>query len=125
MSKKIIINVDSKTLEATLNETKTSDLFYSKLPLTLTMDRWGGEYYGDCGIDGVNSDKTKVEMEPGELAIWPQGMALCIFFDKTPASVDDKPRAISPVFPIGKIEGDLSFLKNMGHSIEVLIDKVE
>ena len=89
------------------------------------MDRWGGEYYGDCGIDGVNSDKTKVEMEPGELAIWPQGMALCIFFDKTPASVDDKPRAISPVFPIGKIEGDLSFLKNMGHSIEVLIDKVE
>ncbi len=125
MGKKIIIKVDSKTLEATLNETKTSDFFYSKLPLKLTMDRWGGEYYGDCGIDGVNSDKTKVEMEAGELAIWPQGMALCIFFDKTPASIDDKPIAISSVFPIGKVEGDFSFLKNMGHSIKVSIDKVE
>jgi len=125
LGKTITIHVDSKRLKAVLNDTKTAELFYSRLPLTLRMDRWGGEYYGDCGIDGVNSDSTKVEMENGELAIWPQGMALCIFFDTTPSSIDEKPRAISPVFPIGKINGDLTFLKDMGHNIEVLIEKDE
>ena len=125
MDKSITIQIDSKTLKATLNNSKTGDLFYSKLPMKLTMDRWGGEYYGDCGMDGLNSDKTKVDMESGELAIWPQGMSLCIFFDTTPSSTDEKPRAISPVFPIGKINGDISFLKDMGHNKELSIDKAE
>ena len=63
-------------------------------------------------------------MEVGELAIWPDGNALCIFFGPTPASTDEKPKAISPVNPIGMIEGDVSFLKGLSHSVEVEIEKI-
>jgi hypothetical protein len=61
-------------------------------------------------------------MEVGELAIWPQGRALCIFFGPTPASINEEPRAISPVNPIGKIEGDVKLLKKLPASIHVQVD---
>ena len=47
-------------------------------------------------------------MEVGEVAYWPPGQALCIFFGPTPASVGDEPRAASPVNPLGSIDGERS-----------------
>jgi hypothetical protein len=88
------------------------------------MQRWGDEYYGDCGIQVKRAEDARAEMEVGELAIWPDGNALCIFFGPTPASLDEKPRAISPVNPIGKAEGDVSLLKDLPESIEIEVVKV-
>ena len=42
----------------------------------------------------------------------PRASAFCIFFGRTPASVDDAPRAASPVNPLGSVAGDpKDFLK--------------
>jgi len=123
MEKKIVIKIGNRTIEADLNSNDTTDLFYSALPKTITMQRWGDEYYGDCGIKVNAAKDARAEMEVGELAIWPAGNALCIFFGPTPASTDDKPRAISKVNPIGKISQDVSFLKNLPVSIQVEVQK--
>jgi hypothetical protein len=89
------------------------------LPLRVTMRRWGDEYYGDIGLEVDAASDARAEMEIGELAIWPEGNALCIFFGLTPASVDENPRAISPVNPVGKVLDDVSFLKGLPERIEI------
>ena len=123
MPKKITIKIRDRILNAELNDSKTALLFYEMLPLTVSMDRWGDEYYGNCGLKMKTDRDAKTEMEVGELAFWPDGSALCIFFGPTPASIADEPRAVSPVNPIGKITGDVSFLKHFPHTIDAEVLK--
>ena len=61
-------------------------------------------------------------MKVGELAVWPTGNALCIFFGLTPASSGDEPRAISPVNPVGKLIDSPESLKKLGSSVRVKIE---
>lgn len=122
MAENIQIIVDGKKVTARLNESSTARVFFQGLPMKITMSRWGDEYYGDCGLDVQLEDDARAEMEVGELAIWPQGRALCLFFGPTPASIDEEPRAISPVNPIGQIEGDTVFLKKLPSSISIQVD---
>jgi hypothetical protein len=119
MGKKIFIEVSGKTLNAELNDTHTAKLFYDTLPSRITMRRWGDEYYGDIGLSVETSEDARADMEIGELAIWPDGKALCIFFGPTPSSIDEKPRAISPVNPVGRALDDVSFLKGLPEQIEI------
>ena len=122
MVKQIQITVNGNATTAQLNESDTARAFLDKLPMAISMSRWGDEYYGDCGLDIQLEQGAREEMEVGELAIWPQGNALCIFFGPTPASIHDEPRAISPVNPIGRIEGDAAFLKGLPGQVEVKLE---
>jgi hypothetical protein len=125
MQKRITLTIAGKTANASLNDSKTADLFFQKLPMTIELSRWGDEYYGDCGLKVKAEAGARADMEVGELAVWPQGSALCIFFGPTPASTGSAPRAVSPVNPIGTIEGDALFLKKLGGSITVEVKKSE
>lgn len=123
MGKRIKLKIEGKEVFAELNDSHTSKIFLIKLPMTIRMERWGGEYYGDCDVSVNRENNSKTDMDIGELAIWPDGCALCIFFGPTPVSTDEKPRAIAPVNPIGKIEGDVSFLENLPQTIEVRVEE--
>jgi hypothetical protein len=125
MEKRIAMTIGSKTVSAALNGSKTADLFYQKLPMSIALSRWGDEYYGDCGLKVKAESGARADMEIGELAVWPDGSALCIFFGPTPASTGEKPKAVSPVNPIGRIEGDVQFLKKLGGSITIEVKKSE
>jgi hypothetical protein len=70
----------------------------------------------------VVSQDARDVMEVGELAVWPTGNALCIFFGPTPASKGDEPRAVSPVNPVGKLLDNPDFLRKLGSSIQVRIE---
>jgi hypothetical protein len=117
----ILITIADVRLSAELNNSYTAEKFKKLLPLKPLMSRWGDEYYGDCGINVELSSDAREIMEVGELAIWPSGKALCIFFGSTPASKGAEPRAISPVNPAGKIIDNPGVLKNLGSSIKVSI----
>ena len=99
-----------------------NDALASLLPLSFTMTRWGDEYYGGCGIEAEESEEAREGMEMGELAVWPEGEALCIFFGPTPISESGEPRAISPVNPVGLLLDDPEPLKELGESIDVRIE---
>jgi hypothetical protein len=104
-------------LMAELNDSAASHALLSRLPLELEMSRWGDEYYGNCGVSVATTPDAREEMGIGELALWPPGQALCVFFGPTPASVGDEPRAASPVIPIGKLLDDPSPLQELGPGI--------
>jgi hypothetical protein len=123
MEKKIKIRIGGKEINASLNDSDTAADFYDLLPLTISMQRWGDEYYGDCGLKADTAEDARADMEIGELAIWPGGNALCIFFGPTPVSISENPRAISPVNPIGRAEQPVDWLKKLGGSIDIEVEK--
>jgi len=118
----IKIKIGTLELSAELNESPTAKKLISLLPLAFSMSRWGDEYYGDCGIRTVLSQDARDVMEVGELAVWPTGNALCIFFGPTPVSKGDEPRAVSPVNPVGKLLDNSDSLRRLGSSIQVRIE---
>ncbi len=122
MAEQIRIVSGEVELKAQLNESVSAEALVKKLPLELRMSRWGDEYYGDCGVSVEEGPEARELMEVGEVAIWPPGSALCIFFGPTPASVDEKPRAASNVNPIGRISSGVQALKKLGPSIQVRVE---
>ena len=95
------------------------------LPIEGTVNTWGDEIYFETELE-IDEEKTQREVEIGELAFWPPGKAICIFFGKTPISESNKPKAASPVNVFGKIIGSeiniLAKLKN-GERISLEIAK--
>lgn len=122
MLTKIKLIIGDLELLAELNDSPSAKNLISLLPFEFNMSRWGDEYYGDCGITEKLSPDARDVMEKGELAIWPAGRALCIFFGPTPVSIGNEPRAISPVNPIGRLLDSYEILKKFGSSIKVKIE---
>jgi hypothetical protein len=123
MSSEILITIGELQLTAELNDSPSAQQLLAKLPLEITMTRWGDEYYGDAGLQVDEEPDARTRMEVGELAVWPSGAAVCIFFGPTPASQADEPRAISNVNPIGRILSDPSGLKELGSSVQVRFER--
>jgi hypothetical protein len=121
----IKLSVGSLELTGTLNDSPTAKALLALLPAAVHMARWGDEYYGSLP-KSLNLDEApdaREAMAVGELAYWPPGNALCIFFGPTPASTGPEPRAASPVNPIGTLTGDLTALKSLGRSVNVSVAK--
>jgi hypothetical protein len=114
MATRIVIEVDGRELSAELADFPAARAVAAALPLSTRMSRWGEEYYGSVGRE---------LMEVGEMAFWPPGKALCIFFGRTPASTDERPKAASAVLPIGRVTGGLEALKGMGSSVRMVFRK--
>jgi hypothetical protein len=127
MTTRILIKAGNFALDAELNESETAAAVAARLPVSVIMTRWGEEYYGDMGepLGAGESHDAREEMAVGEIAYWPPGNALCIFFGPTPASTSDEPRAASPVNPIGRIDGDATALKALGGQAVVVFEAAE
>ena len=125
MGQQINIIVGQVELTAELNDSPSAKALIKMLPLKFRMSRWGDEYYGDCGLDVEEEPQARTLMEVGELAVWPPGSALCIFFGPTPASTGDQPIAASKVNPIGRVTSQLDSLKKLGPSIQLRVELAE
>ncbi len=121
-----IIKIISKNIEfpVKLNDSNTSQEILKKLPIVSRANRWGEEIYFQIPVYAELENGVEI-LDVGSVAYWPPGNAFCIFFGKTPASTEDKPRAASPVTFIGKIIDDdkLPYLKEIsdGDKIEIRI----
>ncbi len=117
MSTRIAIEIGKLSLEAELSDAAAAQEVARSLPLQVRMSRWGDEYYGDAGITIKEDASAREIMQVGEIAYWPPGSALCIFFGPTPASTDERPRAASPVLPVGRILSGAEGLARLGTSV--------
>ena len=123
METSIVIEAGGKTLRAELNDSPAARRVAEALPLKVTMSRWGDEYYGSAGLVIPEDSSARELMEVGEIAYWPPGKALCIFFGPTPASTDDRPRAASGVLPIGRIMEGIGALPGLGSRVKAVFRK--
>ena len=104
-SRRVRISAGTVAAYATLNESSVADAVWQALPLDVRMQTWGDELYGAVPLT-LPLESPQEVVDVGDLAFWPPGHALCIFFGPTPASVGDEPRAASEVTVFGRVEGD-------------------
>lgn len=122
MPETISIAFDGLTVQAQLNDSPCARKILDALPVASRVNTWGEEIYFPIGLALEASDAARVRMAVGELAYWPPGRALCIFFGRTPASdADGEPRAASEVEPIGRIVGPTDALKEMADGRSVVV----
>ncbi|MCJ7573975.1 cyclophilin-like fold protein [Candidatus Bathyarchaeota archaeon] len=88
--------------ELTNENPLTVDAIWSKLPIEGKANTWGDEIYFPIPVQ-VGAENQSEVVQMGDLAYWPPGNALCIFFGPTPASWDKEIRPASPVNVIGRI----------------------
>ena len=91
------------------------------LPVEGDAARWGDELYFRIDVD-VPAENARAAVEPGTLAYWPQGNALCLFWGPTPASRGDEPRAASPVNVVARVT-DVSPLASIDGDARVRVDE--
>ena len=98
----------------TLLSNATARAIWNALPIEARGNRWGDEVYFSVPLD-LTEDGAQEVVEVGDVAFWPHGSAVCIFWGPTPASTGDEPRAASPVNVFGHIDhgaADFSAVKS-------------
>ena len=123
MPTNIVITAGSIRLEAELNDTFTAKAISNILPIIAAANTWGDEIYFSMPIT-LELENGQEVVDLGDLGYWPPGGAFCIFYGLTPASQGDEIRPASAVTIIGKVQGDVTALKQT--SVEqVVIEAAE
>ena len=121
--RRIRITAGDVAVTAALSGSGTADQLWDALPVRSVASTWGDEIYFSVPIDAAEADDARAEQDVGAVAYWPAGSALCLFFGPTPASVGDRPAAISPVNPVGTIEGDALALRAVRPGAQVAVER--
>lgn len=122
--RRILIEINSIKLIATLSDTKTAQIIYNALPFQGMVQRWGDQILFELPIILNKEINAKKNVEVGDIAYWTIGSSLCIFFGRTPFSTGNRPRAFSPVNVFGKIEGNLELLKSVQSQSKIQVKKL-
>jgi len=100
----------------------TVDAIWSKLPIEGKANIWGDEIYFTIPVQ-VGAENQSEVVQMGDLAYWPPGNALCIFFGPTPASWDKEIRPASPVNVIGRIVDNPLLFKLVGPGDKIRLER--
>jgi hypothetical protein len=120
--KKITIKTECSEIQAELNQSKTAELIWNKLPLEGKANLWGDEIYFEVPVQAELENGREV-VDEGEIGYWPTGTAICLFFGPTPASQGEEIRAASPVSIIGNITDKLEALKEVKNGEKIRLEK--
>ena len=94
------------------NSPKTVKQFVKNLPFSLTLNVWGDEIYTSESPIDVPEENSRSPVNLNDVAYWPTGKAICLFFGPTPIGKKGEITPASPVNVIGKIiSPDKSVLK--------------
>jgi hypothetical protein len=108
--------------EVTDENPKTANEVWNALPIKGKANRWGDEIYFSTPIT-LREENSREEVEIGNLAYWPPGKAVCIFFGATPVSQHGEPRAYSPVNVFAKIVGDAAVFRRVRDDDQMTLEK--
>ncbi len=116
------IQVGALKLQAEIYNTPTSDAFVHALPLNSSFQRWGDEIYFNVPFICETEPEATQNMEVGDIAYWPGGQAVAIFFGPTPMSKGKLPVAYERVNRFGKVVGDATAIKKAtGRTVELVL----
>jgi len=73
------------------------------LPFTVDLNVWGDEIYTSKSPISQPEENAKSPVELNDVAYWPTGKAICLFYGPTPIGEPGKITPASPVNVIGKI----------------------
>ena len=94
------------------NSPKTVKTFMNSLPFTVELNVWGEEIYTSPSPIAIGEENPQSPVSLNDVAYWPSGKAICLFYGPTPIGIKGEITPASPVNVIGKIKTpDKSLLK--------------
>jgi hypothetical protein len=96
------------------NSPKTVNDFIKKLPFTVDLNVWGDEIYTSESPITQPEENAMSPVQLNDVAYWPTGKAICLFYGPTPIGKPGEITPASPVNILGKIiSPDKSVLNNV------------
>ena len=103
----IIINIpDVSYIHIELDDEhspNTVKSFLKNIPFTVSLNLWGDEIYTDKSPITQSEENAKALVELNDVAYWPTGQAICLFYGPTPIGKKGEIKPYSSVNIIGKI----------------------
>ena len=129
MKKKILVRItELENITIELDDTgspKTCTSFLESLPFSVTAHIWGEEIYTDESPITQSEENAKDLVNLNDVAYWPNGKAICLFFGPTPIGKKGEIKPYSPVNVIGKIiNPDKNILSKMNEGAKITFDKI-
>ena len=103
MARQVVVRGDEARIKVELAEGATAEEIRGRLPFEAAARLWGDEIYFPIPVHAEAESGARETVKVGDVAYWPPGNALCLFFGPTPASTGEEPRAASPVTVVGRI----------------------
>ncbi len=117
-----IVTPQLKNIEIELddsNSPNTVKKFVENLPFKVDLNLWGDEIYTEESPIQEKEESAKPLVELNDVAYWPTGKAICLFFGPTPIGKKDEIKPYSPVNVVGKIlKPDKSILRKISDGSE-------
>jgi hypothetical protein len=101
------------------NSPNTVKKFVENLPFTVGLNLWGDEIYTEESPIHEKEENAKPLVELNDVAYWPTGKAICLFYGPTPIGKKGEIKPYSPVNVVGKIlKPDKSILRKISDGSE-------
>ena len=97
-SETILLELDDE------NSPQTVKSFLKSLPFSVGLNVWGEEIYTSPSPINAGEENAKSPVSLNDVAYWPSGKAICLFFGPTPIGKKGEITPASPVNVIGKIK---------------------
>jgi len=128
MKKKILVSITGfENIIIELNDTlspQTCHGIIDSLPFSVNAHVWGEEIYTDESPISQAEENAKDLVSINDVAYWPSGKALCLFFGPTPIGKKGEIKPYSPVNIVGKIIfPDKSVIKNFKEGTKITFQK--
>ena len=109
-SSNILLELDDSNSPKTVND------FIKKLPFTVDLNVWGDEIYTSKSPISQPEENAQSPVKLYDVAYWPTGKAICLFYGSTPIGNPGEITPASPVNIIGKIVSPDKTILNNIHS---------
>ena len=129
MKKKILVDIQGlENITIELDDTfspKTCKSIIDSLPFSVNAHVWGEEIYTDESPISQSEENAKDLVSINDVAYWPSGKAVCLFFGPTPIGKKDEIKPYSPVNVVGKIiDPDKSIIKKFTDGTKISFKKI-
>ncbi len=129
MKKKILANIQGlENITIELDDAfspKTCKDILDSLPFSVNAHLWGEEIYTDESPITQPEENAKDLVNLNDVAYWPSGKAICLFFGPTPIGKKGEIKPYSPVNVVGKItDPEKSILENFNDGTKISFRKI-
>lgn len=124
MSVQLTVRGKEANIVIELNDSATAREFEKQVPFEGRAQLWGDEIYFSSPVDAETGPGDQALVEVGDVAYWPPGKAICLFFGPTPASTDDRPAAASAVTVVGRIVRGLDDCRRVASGETLVVEQL-
>ena len=121
-----IVGLENITIEIDdTNSPKTCASFLKSLPFSVNAHIWGEEIYTDESPITQPEENANDLVELNDVAYWPSGKAICLFFGPTPIGKKGEIKPYSPVNVIGKITNpNKTILSKINEGMKITFNRI-